>query len=127
MKPFNLEEAKSGRSICTRNGKSVRIICFDRNEKTYPIVALVDKGPFEAVYTYTNEGRYNAEGFSDFDFDLMMAPVKRKGWINIYRKDIKNNVTDRGSGYIFPTKEQALDTVMSGQGYITTTEIEWEE
>lgn len=125
MKPFNLEEAKAGKPVCTRDGKPVRIICFDRNEKTYPIIALVDKGPFEVVYTYTNEGKYNFEGFSDFD--LLIVPIKKKGWVNIYKKNITNNITDRGGGYIFPTKEQALNAVMSGQGYVTTTEIEWEE
>ena len=124
-KPFNLEEAKQGKPICTREGKPARIICFDRKEKTYPIIALIDKGPFEVVYTYTNEGMYNYEGLSDFD--LLMAPTKRKGWINIYRKDLKNNVTDRGGGYIFSTKEQALNTIMSDQNYVATTEIEWEE
>lgn len=122
MKPFNLEEAKSGRSICTRNGKPARIICFDRNEKTYPIVALVDKGPFEAVYTYTNEGRYNAEGFSDFD--LLIVPTKRTGWINIYPK-FDGAVPGWEAGEVFLNKEEAI--INSRADRITTTEIEWEE
>lgn len=125
MKPFDLEEAKQGKPVCTRDGKPARIICFDREEKTYPIVALVDKGPFEVVYTYTNEGLYNYAGLSDFD--LLMVSTKKKGWINIHKKDITYNIIDRGGGYIFPTKEQALNAVMSGQGYVTTAEIEWEE
>ena len=125
MKEFDINLAKQGKPVCTRDGKPARIVCFDRRNIAYPIIALVHKEPFEAVYTYSNKGEVTV-GRSN-EVDLMMAPVKRKGWINIYRKEIKNNVTDRGSGYIFPTKEQALDTVMSGQGYVTTTEIEWEE
>lgn len=30
-KPFNLEEAKAGRPVCTRNGQEVRIICFNKD------------------------------------------------------------------------------------------------
>lgn len=40
MKPFNLELAKQGHPVITRNGKKARIICFDR--KGEPIVALIE-------------------------------------------------------------------------------------
>ena len=30
MKEFDLELAKKGASVCTRNGRHVRILCFDR-------------------------------------------------------------------------------------------------
>ena len=29
MKPFNLEEAKAGKPICTRDGRRVEIISFE--------------------------------------------------------------------------------------------------
>lgn len=59
LKPFNLEQAKAGKPVCTRNGQEVRIICFDAKLKNYPIVALVkEKGSTqEYLHTYTNEGR----------------------------------------------------------------------
>ena len=122
MKPFNLEEVKQGKPICTRDGKPARIICFDRREKTYPIIALVDKGPFEAVYTYTTEGEYNFEGLSDFD--LMMAPIKRRGWVNIY-PETDNSFTGRRTCNIYSNKEEAIINAEADR--ITTTEIEWEE
>lgn len=28
-KPFNLEEAKAGKPVCTRGGHKAKIICFD--------------------------------------------------------------------------------------------------
>ena len=124
MKPFNLEEAKQGKPICTREGKPARIICFDRKENTYPIIALIDKGPFEVVYTYTNEGEYNFNGLTDFD--LMMAPIKRKGWINLYKKDGINSL-ERIGCLVYSTKEEALDARNGYSGYAATTEIEWEE
>lgn len=43
FKPFNLEQAKAGKPVCTRDGRKARIICF--NAKTlcdYPIIALVE-------------------------------------------------------------------------------------
>ena len=43
MKPFNLEEylANPNRKIVTRDGRNVRIICTDRKDSDFPIVALV--------------------------------------------------------------------------------------
>jgi len=41
MKRFNLEAARQGAPVCTRDGHKARIICFDRKEGQ-PIVALVE-------------------------------------------------------------------------------------
>ena len=30
MKPFNIEESKKGAKLITRNGRSARVICYDR-------------------------------------------------------------------------------------------------
>ena len=53
MKPFDLEAAKRGAAVCTRDGSCVRIVCTDcRGED--PIVALVDYetgAPFTAHTT----------------------------------------------------------------------------
>lgn len=42
MKPFNLEEAKAGKPVCTRDGYDARILCFDAKNPYYPVVALVN-------------------------------------------------------------------------------------
>ena len=46
LKPFNLEEAKQGKPVCTMDGRKARIICFDRRlfykNVSYPILALVE-------------------------------------------------------------------------------------
>lgn len=71
MKPFNLEKAKAGARLCTREGIPARIICYDA-EGDYPIVALIkyhDDG--EVPSTYNLDGKL----FKDmivFD-DLMLA------------------------------------------------------
>ena len=33
LKPFDLQAAKSGKPVCTRDGRKVRIICFDSKSK----------------------------------------------------------------------------------------------
>lgn len=42
MKNFDLEKAKAGYPVRTRDGHEARIICFDR-ENDNPIVALIKK------------------------------------------------------------------------------------
>ena len=87
MKPFDLEKAKAGVPVITRNGCTARIICFDRaDDDGYSLVALLqlDKG-IERVTTHTDQGRYCKEPGNDYD--LFMGPVKREGWVNIYPND----------------------------------------
>lgn len=129
IKPFNLEEAKAGKSVCTKDGKPARIICYDK-EGEYPIVALVKVALREVVYSYTTTGHYNSSEMPCSD-DLIMCSTKRKGWINIYRESPNSNLLSRDCGYIFSTKEEALKAIftenMENLSYVTTTEIEWEE
>lgn len=74
-RPFNLEEAMNGGAVCTRLGVDVRIICFDRDNKNYPIVALVGKKA--NVVTYTREGRFQKIG-PDNVADMVMKPATDK-------------------------------------------------
>lgn len=58
MREFDLEAAKAGVAVCTRNGAEVRIICFDRICTKFPIVGLrrnVDNE--EGIVTFTTDGR----------------------------------------------------------------------
>lgn len=85
LKPFDIQKAREGKPVCTRDGRRVRIICFDakrRDEKS--IIALVpnkDRPGFEDLIAYPNNGNYY--GGHENDGDLMMLPEKRVGWINI--------------------------------------------
>lgn len=74
MKPFNLEEAKAGKPICTRNGDKARILCTNLMGGNYHIVAAVRNSrceEVEDVRKYTSEGKYTKEFESDLD--LFMA------------------------------------------------------
>lgn len=120
MEPFNLEEAKAGKPVVTRGGKPARIVCWDRKNEFYPILALV--GEKEEPLYFTTEGRfYNLE---ESRLDLFMAPEKHEGWINIYKYTIDTN---RRGGSIYPTKEEAINKGRSNSDYITTIHVTWEE
>ena len=54
---FNLEAAKNGAKVTTREGKPVRILCFDRKGGDYPISGLVEsRNGEEWAYSWTIEG-----------------------------------------------------------------------
>lgn len=73
LEKFNLEEAKAGKQVYTRDGHKVRIICYDMKGPR-PIGALVKhESDLELFYSYSNEGRFysETEGLESTQ-DLMM-------------------------------------------------------
>ena len=118
LKPFDLEAAKAGKPVCTRDGRKARIICFDA-KCNKPIVALIYDCNKETVFQYLENGRFSVDQIDKYD--LMMLPQKKEGWINIY-KDFEDTVC---CAYL--TKEDALKNRSIEDGYITTIKIEWEE
>ena len=93
LKPFDIQKAREGKPVCTRDGRKARIICFDYNGETgdYPIVALVHYNEgnkcYERVLKYTSDGLFNKYGDCQHDDDLMMLPEKKEGWINIIKTE----------------------------------------
>lgn len=74
MKPFNLEEAKVGKPVCTRNGMRVEIISFENpSNNNYPILAKVffGKDDYEE-FTFTESGTFFVAG-KESEADLMMV------------------------------------------------------
>ena len=93
LKEFDLEAAKAGKTVCTRDGRKARIICFDRDWDMH-IVALVSDPLGESVHYYLSNGKVDFD--KQNDEDLMMLPEKKEGWININK--------DAG---LFKSKEEA--------------------
>ena len=121
MKEFDLEKAKAGHPVCTRDGRKARIISFDRKSNSeLPIVALVEYSPdhTETIERYTIDGRYF--GDQDNDFDLMLDTIKHEGWINI--RKFKGDYYAAG---VFETKHIAKK--LTKRGNIATIKITWEE
>ena len=125
LKEFNLEAAKAGKPVYTRDGRKARIICFDAKRKDGKnIMALIPSKEyprFEDLVAYPNNGNYH--GGHENDGDLMMLPEKKEGWVNIYGEEKKRYC----SNVIYSSKEEALNISKQLKGYITTIKIEWEE
>lgn len=112
LKPFDLEAAKANKPVCTRSGKKVRIVCFDK-VGAYPVIALVQEKGIETCHFYSSDGKSADCGNG---YDLMMLCEKKKGYVNIY------------SNIIHDTLENA-DKVrkrINNSNYLYTLEVEWE-
>ena len=129
LKPFDIQKAREGKPVCTREGRKARIICFDRkfyhDGYNYPIVAMVNDNDNELVHAYTQDGLLvgNMEG----ELDLMMLPEKKEGWVNVYRDCDGANITKDDN--IYSSKEAAMASaqVIDRDNYVATTIINWEE
>ena len=112
LKPFDLEAAKAGKPVCTRDGRKARIICFDRDCDMH-IVALVSDPLGESVHYYLSNGKVDFD--KQNDNDLMMLTEKKEGWVNVYKERI------------YSTKEEAIKVIYDGMTYVDTVKISWEE
>ena len=124
LKPFDLQAAKSGKPVCTRDGRKARIICFDA-KCTLPIIALVtNTGGNESLIRYYSNGSFT--NLNEAGCDLMMLHEKKEGWVNVYHG--LNGMSERVCGDIVSnTKEEAIQYAQNDDSYITTVKIEWEE
>lgn len=74
--PFDLSKAKAIQNgelngkIVTRDGRSVRIVCFDR-KCDYPIIALIETGLIESSEIYYSDGKTNSD-LRDTELDLFI-------------------------------------------------------
>ncbi len=81
MKPFNLEAAKSGAPIVTRDGREARFIAYVPEAPLYSIVAYI-KGEASAR-AFTLHGQLLSG--EDSPNNLFMKPQKRTVWVNIVK------------------------------------------
>ena len=113
LKPFDIQKAREGKPVCTRDGRKARIICFDLKNDEYPIVAAVGNDSSETLFSYTTNGEI-ADGIES-DKDLMMLLEKKEGWVNVYKDSV------------YDTKDEALIGRSESRGYIDTIKINWSE
>lgn len=84
MKEFNLEEAKAGKPVCTRDGRDVEILKYDRIGFNQPMITLVDTQGYQCVELYCEDGSYNYNK-TESNYDLFMKTEKHEAWVNVYR------------------------------------------
>lgn len=125
MKPFDLEKAKAGAPLCTREGFRARIVFFDANNDRFPIVALLEgEDGKEYPASFTKKGRFS-DWEVDSSNDLLMVGEKKEGWMNIYKRMDKVM-----NSSIYETKGEAMYKIIRENEYptyITTVKVEWEE
>ena len=121
LKPFDIQKAREGKPVCTRDGRKVRILCFDRLccDETSTIVACIlsKDGKDENVIIYSSDG-FMADKQHPYADDLMMIPEKKEGWINVYTLNT-----------CYSSKEEAEANIDQDyeDEYIRTVKINWEE
>ena len=96
MKPFDLEAAKRGEPIVTREGYKVEFIAHVPNARSSNQVVCLHG---VQVLTHDESGKcgsYNGES----SLDIFMAPKKRTVWVNLYSD---------GEAFYHHTKEEAND------------------
>ena len=123
MKQFNLDEYLKNptKKVITRDGRNARIICTDA-KGNFPIIALVETyNGNETVLRLKENGRFYND--TENSRDLFFYPVKKSGWINLY----KINSTISPGPRAYDTKEEAESAAGNKSDYISTIKIKWEE
>lgn len=115
LKPFDIQKAREGKPVYTRDGRKARILCYDfKQNEEYPIlVAVENKDGKECALLYSNDGI--SEMYKSSNNELAMLPEKKEGWVNVYKERI------------YSTKEEAIEATYDGVTYIDTVKISWEE
>ena len=130
MRKFDINLAKAGYPVCTRDGRKARVLCYDfKQNEEYPIlVAVENKDGKECALLYSNDGI--SEMYKSSNNELVMFPEKKEGWVNIYKSDNGTYYT----GAIFYEKNDALVNtaeieITTGipRDCIDTVKISWEE
>lgn len=126
MKPFDLEAAKRGKPICTRDGRKAHFIGVapDGVAAGQPVVVWI-AGSSNPDY-YSKNGSYYWSG-GESALDLFMAPRKQVRYLIVWRDSDGDVIADLCSDemecnhYVDRLRDQGHTVLTHGQ------KIEWEE
>lgn len=91
----------------TRSGLPVRILCVDRNDPDYPVVALIQTTEYGETYNcFTREGRRFSYAGED-EMDIVEVKEKHVGWINVY-KNYQGRSFWAPRGQVYDTEGEAI-------------------
>ena len=124
MEQFSLDKylKNLNRKVITRDGRSVRIVCTNRLDENYPVIALVTDGCAERCYSYTTFGKLYAYQNRDCELDLFFAPEKKEKWVNVYEDSNGRNWLGEN---LYDTEKAAKADPSKSR--VATVKIEWEE
>ena len=124
MKQFDLEKylKNPSRKVITRDGRSARIVCTNRLDENYPVLALVNYEDYEMCHSYTTFGKLHTNQTTDFGLDLFFAPEKKEKWVNVYEDSNGRNWLGEN---LYNTEKAAKADPSKSR--VATVKIEWEE
>ena len=126
-KPFDIDKAKAGNPVCTRDLRPARIICYDQRDglgNEYLTVLVSDADGYEMAYTYRKDGTFGVDD-NRRNFDLMLVSSEHTAWINIYKYQGKSFFESGRCTY--ESEEEAKRHAHDGFQctYIDTVKITW--
>lgn len=133
MKPFNLEEAKAGKPVCTREGKDVVII--DYNYKcTYDgydgnillIGKVIQEDGTEEAVAYYQDGRERMDGHNSRDLFMKTEKHEGWGWLNKWAPRLSPRSIVSMFAQIYETEEEAW-AHKPDRCECFLAKVEWEE
>ena len=127
MKEFNLNEylKDPSKKVVTRDGRAVRIICTDfKSQMNKPIIALIKEDEDEEnAFNFKENGRWHLPENEESLKDLFFAPIKREGWVNLFKDEELTFI----NGDVYENEKDAKEAAQGESDFITTIKIEWEE
>ena len=118
MKPFNLEQAKAGKPVQTRDGRDVEIVRFNLRGD-YPILAIIKLLEYDCAIRFSIDGSYNRKLKKNYN-DLFMKSETKEGWVAVL-------AGGKSCSNIYDTKEEAEFYGEKYSTFVAVTKIEWEE
>lgn len=94
MRKFDLAAAKAGAAVCTRSGKTARVICYDRRGSVEGrVMALLNEGQYESVEFYTDNGELIPDETTQKDLMMRDDDYEYKLARGEYGPTVKENLT----------------------------------
>jgi hypothetical protein len=92
-KPFDLEKALAGEPVVTGDGRKVLELKLFKSQIDNPLVCLIEGR--EGLVSV----RSNGLAMCDHDYDLFMAPKKKKLWIAVSKEPYQSNAHFGSAAY----------------------------
>ena len=118
MKPFDLEAAKAGKPVQTRDGQDAEILRFDLRGGN-SILVIIKAEDHDFVATYAESGNFVNPKYED-KYDLFMKSETKEGWVAVL-KDGKLSFN------IYDTEEEAESIGGTYPNFVAVAKIEWQE
>lgn len=84
MRPFNLEQAKAGKALITREGRICTFIAHVPEERCEDCRIIIFDTENKTILMVSEEGKYWPGDAMPNDNDVMMQSEKITRWVNVY-------------------------------------------